>query len=252
MLNHPTLDQLKAMKLSGMAQAFEEQLQRADYNDVTFDDRLAFLVEREHNVRANRQLTYRLRRAQLKLNASIEDLDQHTPRGLDKSFIKELARSRFINDHLNVLITGPTGVGKTYLACAIAHSACRNGFSARYLRVPRLLTDLTIARGDGTWSKVLAQLAKTDLVILDDWGLATLNAEQRRDLLDILDDRHGLRSTIVTSQLPVKQWHEIIGDPMLADAILDRLVHNAYTINLKGESMRKKQANLTQADHPAQ
>ena len=151
-----------------------------------------------------------------------------------------------------MLIAGPTGVGKTYLACAIAHSACRNGFSARYLRVPRLLTDLTIARGDGTWSKVLAQLAKTDLVILDDWGLATLNAEQRRDLLDILDDRHGLRSTIVTSQLPVKQWHEIIGDPTLADAILDRLVHNAYTINLKGESMRKKQANLTQADHLAQ
>ncbi len=252
MLNHPTLDQLKEMKLSGMALAFEEQLQRADYNDLSFDERLGFLVEREHSVRANRQLTYRLRRAQLKLNASIEDLDQRIPRGLDKSFINELARSRFINDHLNVLITGPTGVGKTYLACAIAHSACRNGFSARYLRVPRLLTDLTIARGDGTWSKVLAQLAKTDLVILDDWGLATLNAEQRRDLLDILDDRHGLRSTIVTSQLPVKQWHEIIGDPTIADAILDRLVHNAYTVNLKGESMRKKQANLTQADHSAQ
>jgi DNA replication protein DnaC len=252
MLNHPTLDQLKEMKLSGMALAFEEQLQRADYNDLSFDERLGFLVEREHSVRANRQLTYRLRRAQLKLNATIENLDQRVPRGLDKSFINELARSRFINDHLNVLITGPTGVGKTYLACAIAHSACRNGFSARYLRVPRLLTELTIARGDGTWSKVLAQLAKTDLVILDDWGLATLNAEQRRDLLDILDDRHGLRSTIVTSQLPVKQWHEIIGDPTLADAILDRLVHNAYTINLKGESMRKKQANLTQADHSAQ
>lgn len=252
MLDHPTLNQLKAMKLTGMAQAFEEQLQRADDNDLSFEDRLAFLVEREHNVRTNRQLTYRLRRAQLKLNASLEDLDQRTPRGLDKSFINQLARSRFISDHLNVLITGPTGVGKTYLACAIAHSACRNGFSARYLRIPRLLTDLAIARGDGTWSKVLAQLAKTDLVILDDWGLAMLHAEQRRDLLDIFDDRHGLRSTIVTSQLPVKQWHETIGDPTLADAILDRLVHNAYTLNLKGGSMRKKQANLTQADHSAQ
>ncbi len=252
MLNHPTLDQLKSMKLSGMAQAFEEQLQRADLSDLSFDDRLSFLVEREHTVRANRQLTYRLRRAQLKLNATVEDLDHRARRGLDKSTLNELARSRFINDHLNVLITGPTGVGKTYIACAIAHSACRNGYSARYVRLPRLLTDITIARGDGTYPKFLSQLAKTDLLILDDWGLATLNGEQRRDLLDILDDRHALRSTIVTSQLPVKQWHETIGDPTLADAILDRLVHNAYTINLKGESLRKKYSNLTHADHTAQ
>ncbi len=252
MLNHPTLDQLKSMKLSGMAQAFEEQLQRADLSDCSFDDRLSFLVEREHTVRANRQLTYRLRRAQLKLNATVEDLDHRARRGLDKSTLNELARSRFINDHLNVLITGPTGVGKTYIACAIAHSACRNGYSARYVRLPRLLTDITIARGDGTYPKFLSQLAKTDLLILDDWGLATLNGEQRRDLLDILDDRHALRSTIVTSQLPVKQWHETIGDPTLADAILDRLVHNAYTINLKGESLRKKYSNLTHADHTAQ
>jgi len=252
MLNHPTLDQLKSMKLSGMAQAFEEQLQRADLSDLSFDDRLSFLVEREHTVRANRQLTYRLRRAQLKLNATVEDLDHRARRGLDKSTLNELARSRFINDHLNVLITGPTGVGKTYIACAIAHSACRNGYSARYVRLPRLLTDITIARGDGTYPKFLSQLAKTDLLILDDWGLATLNGEQRRDLLDILDDRHALRSTIVTSQLPVKQWHETIGDPTLADAILDRLVHNAYRINLKGESLRKKYSNLTHADHTAQ
>ena len=251
MLNHPTLDQLKTMKLNGMAQAFEEQLQLSDHHDLSFEDRLAFLVEREHTLRSNRQLTNRLRRAQLKLTATLEDLDYRPRRGLDKSLVNELARSRFVNDHLNVLITGPTGVGKTYLACAIAHSACRNSFSARYFRVPRLLTDITIARGDGTYPKFLSQLAKTDLVILDDWGLATLNAEQRRDLLDILDDRHGLRSTIVTSQLPVKQWHELIGDPTLADAILDRLVHNAYTINLKGESMRKKRANLTHADHLA-
>ena len=252
MLNHPTLDQLKTMKLTGMAQAFEEQLQHTDHDALSFEERLAFLVEREHTLRTNRQLTNRLRRAQLKLAATLEDLDHRARRGLDKSLVNELARSRFIKDALNVLITGPTGVGKTYLACAIAHSACRNGCSARYFRVPRLLTDITIARGDGTYPKVLAQLAKTDLLILDDWGLATLNAEQRRDLLDILDDRHGLRSTIVTSQLPLKQWHELIGDPTLADAILDRLVHNAYTINLKGESMRKKRANLTQADHTPQ
>ena len=252
MLNHPTLDQLKAMRLTGMAQAFEEQLHDSNVDALSFDDRLAFLVEREHMLRSNRQLANRLRRAKLKLQATLEDLDFHARRGLDKTRIRELANSRFIKDHLNVLITGPTGVGKTYLACAIAHSACRNGFTARYLRLPRLLHDIGIARGDGSYPRFLTQLAKTDLIILDDWGLAPLNAEQRRDLLDILDDRHATRSTVVTSQLPVKQWHDIIGEPTLADAILDRLVHNAYTLNLKGESMRKKHNNLTQPDHLAQ
>ena len=252
MLNHPTLDQLKTMRLHGMAQAFEEQLHHSNAEALSFDDRLAFLVEREHTLRANRQLTNRLRRAKLKLQATLEDLDLHARRGLDKTLLRELATARFIKDHLNILITGPTGVGKTYLACAIAHSACRNGFTARYLRLPRLLQDIVIARGDGSYPRFLVQLAKTDLIILDDWGLAPLNAEQRRDLLDILDDRHATRSTIVTSQLPVKQWHDIIGDPTLADAILDRLVHNAYTLNLKGESMRKKHNNLTQPDHLAQ
>ena len=252
MLNHPTLDQLKTMRLHGMAQAFEEQLHHSNADALSFDDRLAFLVEREHTLRANRQLTNRLRRAKLKLQATLEDLDLHARRGLDKTLLRELATARFIKDHLNILITGPTGVGKTYLACAIAHSACRNGFTARYLRLPRLLQDIVIARGDGSYPRFLVQLAKTDLIILDDWGLAPLNAEQRRDLLDILDDRHATRSTIVTSQLPVKQWHDIIGDPTLADAILDRLVHNAYTLNLKGESMRKKHNNLTQPDHLAQ
>ena len=252
MLNHPTLDQLKTMRLHGMAQAFEEQLHHSNAEALSFDDRLAFLVEREHTLRANRQLTNRLRRAKLKLQATLEDLDLHARRGLDKTLLRELATARFIKDHLNILITGPTGVGKTYLACAIAHSACRNGFTARYLRLPRLLQDIVIARGDGSYPRFLVQLAKTDLIILDDCGLAPLNAEQRRDLLDILDDRHATRSTIVTSQLPVKQWHDIIGDPTLADAILDRLVHNAYTLNLKGESMRKKHNNLTQPDHLAQ
>ena len=252
MLNHPTLDQLKTMRLTGMAQAFEEQLHDSNVDALSFDDRLAFLVEREHTLRANRQLANRLRRAKLKLQATLEDLDNQPKRGLDKSLIRELGLSRFIKEHLNVLITGPTGVGKTFIACAIAHAACRNGFTARYLRLPRLLQDFIIARADGSYHKFLMQLAKTDLIILDDWGLAPLNPEQRRDLLDILDDRHATRSTIVTSQMPVKQWHDIIGDPTLADAILDRLVHNAYNINLKGESMRKKRANLTQPDHLAQ
>ena len=164
MLNHPTLDQLKAMRLTGMAQAFEEQLHDSNVDALSFDDRLAFLVEREHTLRSNRQLANRLRRAKLKLQATLEDLDFHARRGLDKTRIRELANSRFIKDHLNVLITGPTGVGKTYLACAIAHSACRNGFTARYLRLPRLLHDIGIARGDGSYPRFLTQLAKTDLI----------------------------------------------------------------------------------------
>ena len=165
------------MRLHGMAQAFEEQLHHSNADALSFDDRLAFRVEREHTLRANRQLTNRLRRAKLKLQATLEDLDLHARRGLDKTRLRELATARFIKDHLNILITGPTGVGKTYLACAIAHSACRNGFTARYLRLPRLLQDIVIARGDGSYPRFLVQLAKTDLIILDDCGLAPLNAE---------------------------------------------------------------------------
>ena len=160
-----------------------------------------------------------------------------------------LADGRWIRDHLNVLITGPAGVGKSWISCALAHSACRNGYSAAYRRLPRLLTELAIARADGRYAKLLASLAKTNVLVIDDWGVSKLSAENRRDLLEIIEDRHGLRSTIVTSQLPVQNWHAVIADPTLADAILDRLVHNAYQLNLKGESMRKTRGPFTQTEH---
>ena len=198
--------------------------------------------------RNDRRLKSRLRKARLKQQACMEDIDYRHARGLDRSLMSDLARCQWARQHLNILITGPTGVGKTWIACALAQKACREGYSAQYLRLPRLLAELVIAKGDGRYPKLLASLAKTDVLILDDWGLSELDAGQRRDLLEILEDRHDVRSTLITSQLPIDKWHQIIGDPTLADAILDRLVHNAYKINLKGESMRKKNTKLT--SHP--
>lgn len=245
MLNHPTLDKLHALKFTGMARALNEQMDQPEIEQLSFEQRLGLLVDREMTERADRRLTSRLRQARLKQPACIEDIDYRHARGLDKALMADLARCQWAKKHLNILITGPTGVGKTWIACALAHKACREGYSARYLRLPRLLEQMPIAKGDGTYPKLLNQLAKIDVLALDDWGLTSLNAEQRRDLLEILEDRHDQRSTIVTSQLPLDQWHGFIGDPTLADAILDRLVHNAYKINLKGESMRKKKAKLT-------
>ncbi len=245
MLTHPTLDKLQRLKFTGMASALAEQMNTPDIEELAFEERLGLLVDRELTERENRRLTSRLRRARLKHNAALEDIDYRHPRGLDKSLIQSLATCQWVKEHLNVLVTGPTGVGKTWLACALAHKACREGYTAHYLRLPRLLHEMAIAKGDGRYPKLLATLAKTDVLILDDWGLAKLIAEQRRDLLEILEDRHGRCSTLATSQLPLEKWHEIIGDPTLADAILDRLVHNAYKINLKGESMRKRRAKLT-------
>ena len=245
MLTHPTLDKLQTLKFTGMAAALAEQLQLPDIEELAFEERLGLLIDREITERENRRLSSRLRRARLKHNAAIEDIDYRHPRGLDRSLIQSLAACRWVKEHLNILITGPTGVGKTWLACALAHKACREGYTALYLRLPRLLHSIVIAKGDGRYPKLMTSLAKTDVLILDDWGLAKLTAEHRRDLLEILEDRHGVRSTIATSQLPTEKWHDIIGDPTLADAILDRLVHNAYKINLKGESMRKRKAKLT-------
>ena len=245
MLKHPTLDKLHALKLTGMAAALADQSATPDITDLSFEERLGLLVDREMTERDNRRMTSRLRRAKLRHNAILEDLDYRYSRGLDKGLVQSLAGCQWVKEHLNVLITGPTGVGKTWLACALAHKACREGYTAQYVRLTRLLRELTIAKGDGQYSKLLTNLAKVDVLILDDWGLMKLSAENRRDLLEVLEDRHGRRSTIATSQLPIEEWHGIIGDATLADAILDRLVHNAYKINLRGESMRKQQAKLT-------
>jgi len=249
MLTHPTLEKLQSLKLFGMVKALEEQMQMADLGELGFEERLGLLVDREVTERRNRKLRTCLKKAKLRLNASLEDIDYRSPRGLDKSLLLRLASCQWIEERDNILITGPTGVGKSFLACALAHKACREGYRTLYFRLPRLLQELSIARGDGRYGKILTNLAKTDLLVFDDWALHPLDDNGRRDILEILEDRHKVRSTLVTSQLPVQNWHEAVGDQTLADAILDRLVHNAYKINLKGESMRKKLKDLTQAGH---
>ena len=245
MLIHPTLEILQRLRLRGMYKALQEQLQLPETDALSFEERLGLLLEHEVTERETRRLRTRLKQAKLREHAAIEDIDYRANRGLDKGLMTRLASCQWIGEHLNVLITGPTGVGKTWIACALANKACREGYTARYLRLPRLLQELGIARADGRYPKLLAELAKTDLLVLDDWGLTPLNDEQRRDLLEILDDRFNARSTLVTSQLPITHWHEYLADPTLADAILDRLVHCAYKLNLSGESLRKKAADLT-------
>ena len=245
MLLHPTLEKLTSLRFTGMAAALQEQMNMESINDLGFDERLGLLLDREQTSRENTRMQGRLRKAKLRQNGSIEDIDFRHPRGLDKSLILRLADCQWIKEHNNLIITGPTGVGKSYLACAFAQKACRAGYTALYLRMTKLFEDMALAKGDGRYLKLLTTLAKTDILVLDDFGLAPLNQEQRHDLLEILEDRNSIKSTLVTSQLPEEHWHEQIGDPTLADAILDRLVHAAYRIKLKGESMRKKKARLT-------
>jgi len=240
MLNHPTLEKLRALRLTGMADAFQEQLTKP-LPDLDFESRLGLLIEQEWYLRENRRLKRRLVQAKFQQPACVEDIDFKHPRGLNKSNILELARGQWLHQHLNLLITGPTGCGKTYLACALAHKACLTGFTSRYYRLPRLWHELKIAKADGSYSNWLSQLAKIDLIILDDWGITPPDEEQRRDLLEILDDRYKQHSTIITSQLPITHWHEHLNDATLADAILDRLIHNSIRIELKGDSLRKNE-----------
>lgn len=251
MLSHPTLERLHALQLRGMARAFEEQMQMPECAELSFTERLGLLVDREAADRESRRLARRLKDAKLRQEAAVEDLDFRIPRGLDKRLVLSLAGCGWIDQHLNVLITGPTGVGKSYLACALAHKACRDGYTVLYHRLPRLLGELALARGDGRYPQLLARLGKARLLVLDDWGLEPLTDIHRRDLLEILEDRYDRRSTLVTSQLQVKHWHDALGDPTLADAILDRLVHNAHRIELDGESIRKRRAVQTKAETPA-
>lgn len=251
MLTYPTLEKLHALRLTGMASALEEQLQMPDVNTLSFEERLGLMLEREAAEREDRRLQRRLKQAKLRQDASMEDIDYRSGRGLKKALMLQLASCEWVKRRYNVVITGPTGVGKSYIACALAHKACLEGHGALYWRLPRLLEELTLAHGDGRYLKVMKKLTKIDVLVLDDWGLAQLTASAQRDLLELLDDRHDRKSTVVTSQLPTKYWHEAMADPTLADALLDRLIHNAYHLQLKGESMRKRLANIPDVGHPS-
>jgi DNA replication protein DnaC len=240
MMLEMTLAKLHQLKLGGMAETLAEQTQSPMYGELSFEERLGLLVDREVTARDNRRLTNLLRGAKLRYaSACPEEIDFRTPRGLSREVIVSLAQNGWVKGKQNVIITGPTGSGKTFIGCALANSACRSGHSAHYLRLPRLLQELHIARADGSYGKLLSRLAKYAILIIDDWGLAKMGDKERRDILEVLEDRHGITSTVVVSQIPTEQWHDTIGDPTIADAVLDRLVHNAHMITMKGESMRK-------------
>lgn len=241
-----TLDKLYQMKLSGMADSVREQIANPTAASLSFEDRLALAVDRQWDLKENRALARRLYIAKLKQKAAIEDIDFRAHRGLDKGVLLSIAECNFIGSHSNIIITGPTGVGKTYIACAIANRACRRRFSVRYFGCGNLLSAATIARGSGSYQSLLTRLEKTDLLVIDDWGMYPLDSDAARDIFEILEDRAHRGSTLIVSQVPIENWYDIIAAPTIADAILDRLVHNAYRIELTGESMRKKLSPLTE------
>ena len=242
MLQHPTLDRLNAMGLAGMARAFGELAANTEAERLTHPEWLALLLDREWSFRHDRKLAARLRFAKLRHQAAPEDVDYRSSRSLDRGLFVKLVAGDWIAAHDNLVICGPTGVGKSWLACALGHKACRDDRSVLYQRVPKLFSSLALARGDGRHPRFLAKLGSVQLLILDDWGLEPLDAQARHDLLEILEERYGRRSTIITSQLPITAWHEVIGDPTYADAILDRLVHNAHRLDLDGDSMRRSRS----------
>ena len=240
MTDEQTIEKLYDLKLGAMAEAFRDTLSRAAETQLSFAERFGLLVDREWTRREDNRLSRRLKTARLRVPASVEEVDFATPRGLDREVFLSLTAGRYLKEHHNVIICGATGLGKTYLACALADKACRDGLTARYYRLPRLTFELALARADGSYLKLLGMLAKVDLLILDDWGLAPLEGQAQHDLLEVIDDRTQNRSTLVASQVPTSGWHQLMSDPTVADAVLDRLVHNAVRIELKGGSMRKK------------
>ena len=239
MLMQPTLEKLYSMKLNGMADAIRHQIEDPEVSQLSFEERLSMLVDQQWDWRQNKALTRRITNAKFKMDAAVEDIDYRHPRRLDRQLIRTLSKSEWAAQHHNLIVTGPTGVGKSFLACALAHKAVRDGFTALYTRAPRLLRDLATARADGSFGRLLDRLARIDVLIVDDWAMAPLADHERRDFLEICDDRYATRSTILTSQVPLTHWHDQIGDPTVADSILDRLVHNAHRIELAGASIRK-------------
>jgi DNA replication protein DnaC len=253
-LINPTLQKLNDLGLSGMAFAFGQQLEQPEYLELSFEDRLGLLVDREAQDRDNRRLQRNLKAAKLRSQACIEDLDFRRPRGLDRSTMLSLAEAHWVEAHRDILVTGATGVGKTFIACALAQAALRHRHRVLYLRVPRLLEDLRVARADGRLPRLMTSWSRIEVLVLDDLALRPLAAQQAADLLEIVEDRHQRRSTIVASQLPVSHWHEALGEPTVADAILDRLVHGAYRVELQGDSFRRASRSAgnspTTADAP--